>query len=129
MFEDAISDYSDNNPDSPKIEMVFKPLSAGYGQHLFNEIARDIISADIAVFEASDLNANVMIEIGVALTWGIRTLPIREKTAPILPSDISGQTWAEYSNNGSVFLSGHSERLLSMLAFAVRKKRSSQKSY
>jgi len=42
-------------------------LSAGYGRHLFNEIASDIISADIAVFEASDLNANVMIEIGVAL--------------------------------------------------------------
>jgi len=100
-------------------------LSAGYGEHLFNEIASDIISADIAVFDASDRNPNVMIEIGVALTWGIRLLPIREKNAPTLPSDISGQVWAEYSKNGLGFLSGHAERLLSMVDFAVRKKRSS----
>lgn len=38
-------------PDHPNIGLVFKALSAGYGQHLFNEIAGDIISADIAVFE------------------------------------------------------------------------------
>lgn len=42
----------------------------------FNEIARDVISADIAVFETSDQNSNVMIEMGVALTWGRRVLPI-----------------------------------------------------
>jgi hypothetical protein len=35
-----------------------------------------------------------MIEIGVALTWGIRILIIREKNAKDIPTDISGQTWA-----------------------------------
>jgi hypothetical protein len=51
---------------------------------------------DIAVFDVSDLNPNVMIEIGVALTWGIRMLLIRENGSPTPPSDISGQTWAKY---------------------------------
>ena len=122
MFEDTIREYN-KSIDSPDIDLVFKELSAGYGQHLFNEIARDIISSDIAVFDASDLNPNVMIEIGVALTWGVRTLPIRAKGSPTLPSDISGQTWAEYSKNGSEFLLGHAERLLSMIELAIRKKR------
>src|SRR2546425_1188080 len=79
---------------------LFEPLAAGYGEHLFNEIARDVISADIAVFDTSDLNPNVMIEMGVALTWGVRVLLIKEKNCPKPPSDISGQTWADYEENG-----------------------------
>jgi hypothetical protein len=125
MFQDAIDTYRTNNPDVPRVDLIFKTLYAGYGEHLFNNISSDIISADIAVFEASDLNPNVMIEMGVAMTWGVRMLPIREKGAPKTPSDISGQTWAEYSNNGAVFVSGHTERLLAMVDFAIRKKRGS----
>jgi hypothetical protein len=111
--------------DSPNIDLVFKTLSAGYGQHLFNQIARDIISADIAVFDTSDLNPNIMIEVGVALTWGVRVLLIKEETASKPPSDISVQTWAEYTKDGMEFISGHKEKLLSMVEFAIRKKRSS----
>jgi hypothetical protein len=125
MFEDTIDKYIEDNPDSPKIDLFFKTLSAGYGQHLFNQIARDIISADIVVFDTSDLNPNVMIEVGVALTWGVRVLLIKEKTASKQPSDISGQTWAEYTKDGMEFTSGHKEKLLSMVEFAIRKKRSS----
>ena len=111
MFEDAIVKYKEDNPDSPRIDLFFKTLSAGYGQHLFNQIARDIISADIAVFDISDLNPNVMIEVGVALTWGVRVLLIKEKTASKVPSDISGQTWAEYTKDGMEFTAGHKEKL------------------
>src|SRR5919197_4853471 len=114
IFENVMATYAQNHPDLPKVDLVFKALSAGYGGHLFNEIARDIISSDIAVFEASDQNRNVMIEIGVALTWGIRVLPIRESGAPKVPSDISGQTYAEYTSNGQEFKSEHTERLMSM---------------
>lgn len=57
-------------------------------RHLFNQIARDIIASDIAVFETSDLNSNVMIEMGVAPTWGTRVHPIRRHDAPPPPSDI-----------------------------------------
>ena len=88
----------------PAVSMKFKSLGAGYGGHLFNEIARDIISADIAVFDASDLNPNVMLERGVALTWGIPVLPIRASGRPSPPSDVSGQTWVEYEASGKKFL-------------------------
>ena len=60
------------------VSLDFRKLKGGYGGHLFNEIARDIIASDIAVFETSDWNANVMIELGVALTWGKTILPIRD---------------------------------------------------
>lgn len=35
------------------VSLDFRVLGAGYGGHLFNQIARDIISSDIAVFETS----------------------------------------------------------------------------
>ena len=105
------------------VSLDFKPLAAGYGSHLFNEIARDIISADIALFETSDLNPNVMIEMGVALTWGTRVLPIREKNTPEPPSDISGQTWAKYENNGLAWTDeDHEKKLLVMIRRALAKK-------
>jgi hypothetical protein len=110
-------------PQNVPITVEFRPLEAGYGEHLFNEIARDIISADIAVFEASDLNPNVMLEMGVALTWGVRVLPIKAEGRPRPPSDISGQTWADYRNNAAEFLDpGHQDKLANMIERAVRKK-------
>jgi hypothetical protein len=44
------------------------------------------------LFETSDNNPNVMIEMGVALTWDRRVFPIKKKGRPKPPSDISGQT-------------------------------------
>jgi hypothetical protein len=76
-FNEAVRAYN-GLKGHENITLDFLPLRAGYGEHLFNEIARDIISADMAVFETSDLNSNVMIEMGVALTWGTRVLPIKD---------------------------------------------------
>lgn len=106
-----------------KLSLDFRPLAAGYGEHLFNQIARDIISADIAVFETSDLNANVMLEMGVALTWGKRVLPIKKNGCPIPPSDISGHTYADYSTNAEIFTSEiHEQQMISMIERAAMKK-------
>jgi len=68
-FSEAVATYN-SLKGHEDITLTFVPLRAGYGAHLFNEIARDIIAADIAVFDTSDFNPNVMIEMGVALTWG-----------------------------------------------------------
>ncbi|MES1225410.1 MAG: hypothetical protein ABUT20_58555, partial [Bacteroidota bacterium] len=107
-----------------KINLDFKPLSAGYAEHLFNQIAREIISSDIAVFETSDLNPNVMIETGVALTWGKRVLLIKNRNCPIPPSDISGQTYADYNSNAEQFLSSnHEQQMIGMIGRAVMKKK------
>lgn len=93
------------------------------GEHLFNEIARDIISADIAIFDTSDLNPNVMVEMGVALTWGVGVLPIKHQDCPKPPSDISGQTWADYKNSAEAFSDiEHDQKLMRMVERAARKK-------
>ncbi|MCK4787082.1 MAG: hypothetical protein KAV87_25210, partial [Desulfobacteraceae bacterium] len=102
-FKSAVEEYNSLKNAIP-VTLDFRSLAAGYGEHLFNEICRDIISADIAVFDTSDLNPNVMLEMVVALTWGVRVLPIKMKSCPKPPSDISGQTWADYENSGQVFV-------------------------
>jgi hypothetical protein len=122
MLADAV-DFYNRTPGSLTAELVFRPLAAGYGEHLFNEIARDIIAADIAVFDTSDLNPNVMIELGVALTWGTRALLIRHHKTPVPPSDISGHTWTSYEDSAAKFLDpSHQEKLVRMVERAVRKK-------
>lgn len=121
-FEAALNEYHERQM-GPPVSLKFKILGAGYGEHLFNEIARDIISADIAVFDASDLNPNVMLEMGVALTWGIRVLPIKAAGRPSPPSDVSGQTWVDYEASGTKFLDDdHQSKLARMIQRAIRKK-------
>jgi hypothetical protein len=121
-FERAVADYREL-PGAIQCTLNFRVLAAGYGEHLFNEIARDIIASDIAVFETSNLNPNVMLEMGVALTWGVRVLPIKMKGQPSPPSDISGQTWADYVENGAQFVDPHHlEKLVRMVERAIRKK-------
>jgi hypothetical protein len=122
MFQVAVDRYNEL-PGSLKTILDFRPLAAGYGEHLFNEIARDIIASDIAVFDTSDLNPNVMVELGVALTWGIRVLPIKLHTKSNPPSDISGQTWASYEDSAYKFLDpDHGDKLVRMVERAIRKK-------
>lgn len=121
-FQKTVDSYNQRGG-RENILLEFKPLAAGYGEHLFNQIARDIIAADIAVFETSDINPNVMIEMGVALTWGSRVLPIRKVGLPKPPSDISGQTWADYAEDGAVFTKqNHDEELVAMIEKAIQKK-------
>lgn len=122
MFGQAVKQYNQKNAGA-NVELKFETLHAGYGEHLFNEIARDIISSDIATFETSDMAPNVFIEIGVALTWGSRVLLIKSENRPALPSDISGQTYADYRDNGKIFVDAqHSEKLYRMVERAIRKK-------
>ena len=122
MLQGAVNRYN-TGPGRRPVALDFRALSAGYGEHLFNEIARDIIGADIAAFETSDLNPNVMLEMGVALTWGVRVLPIKLDGRPKPPSDVSGQTWADYRDSATVFVDpDHERKLVRMIERAIRKK-------
>lgn len=126
-FKLAVDEYNSLKNAIP-VDLDFRSLAAGYGEHLFNEICRDIISADIAVFDTSELNPNVMLEMGVALTWGIRVLPIKMKDRPEPPSDISGQTWADYEDSAQVFVDpDHTKKMVRMVERAARKKQKSKK--
>jgi hypothetical protein len=122
MLEAAVAEYN-RLPSAIPVSLEFHPLAAGYGEHLFNEIARDIIGSDIAVFDPSDLNPNVMLEIGVALTWGVRVLVIKAEGCPKPPSDISGQTWADYRESASHFVDpDYHRKLVRMVKRAVHRK-------
>jgi hypothetical protein len=122
MFAEALDAVGHRLP-NPRTRLDFRALRAGYGGHLFNQIARDIIGSDITVFDTSDMNPNVMIEMGVALTWGVRVLPIRSAKAPETPSDISGQTWAIYNVAGASWEdSEHAKKLEKMIELALRRK-------
>ncbi len=122
MLQRAIEKYNSTRL-NPPLTLEHRALSAGYGEHLFNEIARDIIGSDIAIFETSDLNPNVMLEMGVALTWGVRVLPIKRDDRPKPPSDVSGQTWADYRDSASSFIDPeHEEKLVRMIERSIRKK-------
>ena len=106
-----------------EISLNFIILKAGLGEHLFNQIARDIISSDIAIFDTSDLTPNVFLEIGVALTWGSRVFLIKHKDAPNPSSDISGHTYTEYSDNASDLIDeAHIESVFRMVERALWKK-------
>lgn len=121
-FNEAVEMYNEKHP-KEKISLQFEKLTGGYGEHLFNTIARSIIGSDIAVFEISDQNPNVMIELGVALTWGSRVLPLREKNGPKPPADISGQTWIEYEKSGEkIFDAEFDKKLEKMIERAISKK-------
>lgn len=123
MFETAVQRFNASSRGHAPVKLKFNVLAAGYGEHLFNQIARGIIGADIAVFETSDLNANVMLEMGVALTWGVRVLPIKAQGRPVPPSDVSGQTWVDYQDSGAQFVDPeHITKLVGMIERALRKK-------
>lgn len=122
MLQRAVAKHNEARL-GPAITLEHRALNAGYGEHLFNEIARDVIGSDIAIFETSDLNPNVMLEMGVALTWGVRVLPIKREDRPKPPSDVSGQTWADYRDHGATFVDpDHEQKLVRMIERAIRKK-------
>lgn len=124
MFKRAVKHFNEKTS-GDSISLQFVPLQAGYGEHLFNQIARDIISSDIAVFEISDSAPNVYIEIGVALTWGSSVLLIKSEGCESPPSNISGHTYVKYRDSTENFISpGHEEMLYRMVEHAIKKKRS-----
>ncbi len=122
QFQESVDNYN-SKFSGEKLILNFKGLAAGYGEHLFNQIAREIISADIVLFETSDLNPNVMIELGVALTWGKSVLPIKKHGCDKPPTDISGQTYADYINDAETFISSnHDTDMFAMVERVIMKK-------
>jgi len=121
LVQRGVKKYNDVYNSEISLEYII--LKAGFGEHLFNQIARDIISSDIAIFETSDLTPNVFLELGVALTWGSRVFLVKHKNAPKPSSDISGHTYTEYSDNASDIIDeNHVESVFRMVERALWKK-------
>lgn len=106
-----------------EISMEFRPLKAGLGMHIMEEIITDIASADIAIFEVSDKNPNVFLEMGVALSHGVAIIPLKHKNSDAIPSDISGLVWVTYEENGNTILDDNFDYDLQTLISRVLKKK------
>lgn len=121
LVQKGVNKYNDMY--NTEISLEFIVLKAGLGEHLFNQIARDIISSDIAIFETSNLAPNVFLELGVALTWGSRVFLVKHKDAPKPSSDISGHTYTEYSDNAlDLLVETHIESVFRMVERVLWKK-------
>jgi hypothetical protein len=117
---------SEINYPNTEINFHFPEINCAHRRYrsVFNKVAESIIASDIAVFEISNKNPNVMIDLGIALTFGKNVLLIRERTSDKPPSDISGHTYAEYDNDVLNFKDNtHDEQLLNMLKNSIIGKR------
>lgn len=115
--------------ESLDISLEFRPLKGGLGKHLFEDILVDIASADIAIFEVSDLNPNVFLEMGVALSHGVPVIPLKHKDSGKIPSDISGLMWVMYDDNGRILLDENFDYDLQVLVSSAKKRSAVRKPY
>lgn len=121
-FRGAVQQYNERHQDA-MITVHFEHLLAGLKKHLFHRIARDIIGADIAVFETSDWNPDVMVEMGAALTWGVPVLPLRRTSARPAVSDVSGQTYVLHEDSAArILCEEFDSQLVSMIEQAIQVK-------
>jgi len=121
-FEEAVRRYNERHRDET-IAVHFERMLAGLGTHGFSRIARDILSADVAVFETSDWNPNVMLEMGIALTWGVAVVPLRRAAARPIPSDVSGQAYVLHEQSAALILSeAFGSQLLDLIEQVMRTK-------
>lgn len=109
--------------DGLDFSLEFRPLKGGLGKHVFEDILVDIASADIAIFEVSDQNPNVFLEMGVALSHGVPIIPLRHKDSKRIPSDISGLMWVMYDDNGQIILDENFDFDLQILISNAKKKK------
>jgi hypothetical protein len=120
-FEKSIEIYNKKNFKN-KIDLYFEKLSGEYGKPLQKSIKEKITSSDIAIFEISDQNPNVMMEYGIAIGKNVCTLLIREKNSPKPTSNIR-ETWVDYVKSGEIiFDEDFNEKLEKMIIRVIDRK-------
>ena len=89
-FEKAESDINNKFADKIKVRPILQDMLSG--KPICNQIFTQIENADFCIFELSDLNLNVMLELGYSL--GLKKLCIlmqyNDENIPNVPSDLSG---------------------------------------
>lgn len=121
-FRRAVQEYNYRHYEA-MITVRFEHLLAGLKPDPFNRVARDIVGADLAVFETSDCNPNVMLEMGVALTWGVPVVPLRRAAARPIVLDVSGQGYVLHENSAAhILCEAFDEELVGTIEQAIRMK-------
>jgi hypothetical protein len=119
-LQKAIAMYGIRHPES-RIELRFEKLTGAYGEHILTNIMRSIGNSNIAIFEVSDLNPNVMLELGVALGRNVPPLLLREERSPPPPSDLEGFTWVAYEKSGEIIDEEFPKKFMEMIERSIAK--------
>lgn len=86
-----------------EVDLKYTPVDVTPGNVLLRELKSLISASSICIFEASDLNSNVFIELGLALAFEKPIVVLVNSSALRkirLPSDISGIVYCEYPDMG-----------------------------
>jgi hypothetical protein len=92
IFEDASKTENTNG-----YTLNYASLRGEAGKPLLHRIVFDILSADLLFFDVTEINANVMFELGIAYAANARLFLLRKNGAKKqLPSDLAGLTYSDY---------------------------------
>lgn len=98
ICESLKNDLKKNN-----LQILHRPFGFEEGIHIFCDACKIIQKSILCIFEISDLNSNVMLEIGKSLYKNIVLL--KNKGAEHPPSDIRGVYYEEYDNEEELIVS------------------------
>ncbi len=84
------------------VSLRYDPVDQRKGDHISCEICEKIQKSIICIFEVSDQNPNVMMELGMALGVGRKVLLLRHQNGKEIPSDLKGLNRIEYSDNNDL---------------------------
>lgn len=101
----AADSAADSIPENDEIELKYNPIDITPGKIIIEELKSLINGSDICIFEASDLNNNVFIELGLALAYEKPIIILVNSSVPNkikLPSDISGIVYVSYPDMGKL---------------------------
>lgn len=84
------------------LSVSFKQVSRNEGFHIWCEICEGIINSSVCIFEISDNNPNVYLELGLAIAHGKEIVLVRNRTSGDVPSDLAGIKYVSYSNESEL---------------------------
>lgn len=101
----AQSVSNDFSIENCRVDVQYEPVDVTPGSILIEELKSLIKSSDICLFEVSDLNHNVFIELGIALSDNKPAIMLRNSSTgedARLPSDLSGIIYHRYSTTNQL---------------------------
>ena len=124
--------FDEMKQEFPGVKFLLQDLRGKDGS-IYCDICRQIRSADVALFELSTYNLNVVIELGLAINAGDYVLILRSAHYTLKPeilSDLQGILEYRYSNRGGIlkFQANFVRTLKAKLRFTARRKSKLQQS-
>ena len=104
-LKEAINKVKDNVEQKENVNLEIQYGEFPAGEFLFSKVFNSIRECEIAIFDISENNANVLIEVGMALGTSKCVLLLKNKLSSKrykVPSDISAFIYIPYRDNASI---------------------------